>query len=157
MNKINVEKYMLNIFKLGSLSLFLVALSLFMSCKNTSMDAMMENYNKNFLPSEEVFWIHENIEKATMSFEDYELDDEYIIEQGSGLFIIGGPRDCDRYTWFLDREIKSGNQVLELLIRKKTGMFIDPAPLYPVGEHTLLLQCRKNGVVKEWDAKLVIK
>lgn len=134
---------------------------LFFSC-NQSMQTIIDDYNKKFIPSSEIFWTEENIKKSTQDFENYKMNTEYIISKNTGLFIIGGPRDCDMYTWFLNGIIISGNQVLELKIKKEkidlsSGNWVDNGSI-TAGEYALILKAKsKGGAEKEWKTKLKIE
>ncbi len=138
----------------------------FYSCSNISMDAMFKNYNGKFLPSEDVFWTVEFLEKSTMSFDEYEFEDEYRVKEDTGLFMIGGPRDADTYTWFLNGAIISNKPVLELVIKKqKANLDFSPhgsaiwnsTGSMSVGSYELILQCTKNGKpAREFRTMLVV-
>ncbi len=134
---------------------------LFFSC-NQSMQTMVDDYNGRFIPSSEIFWTEENIKKSTQDFENYKMENEYTMSESTGLFIIGGPRDCDTYTWFLNGIIISGNQVLELKINKEktdlsSGNWVNNGSM-TAGEYTLILKATsKGGVEKEWKTRLKIE
>ena len=81
------------------------ALFVLSSCK-PNMPAFVDEYNKMFVPSEDILWTVENIEKSTQDFEHFELGGPYTVSKDAGLFIIGGPRDCNNYIWTL-----SGNGI----------------------------------------------
>ncbi len=131
---------------------FFIVLNLLLSCKNVSMDNVVEDYNKNFIPSEDVFWTIENVEKSTKDFDSFLLEQEYTISADTGLFIIGGPRDCEKYVWVLNGIIVSANQVLELQVTKTITNLsngntekIDCFAVYGTPPYTLILQAEKNG------------
>lgn len=137
----------------------LVFATFFFSCK-MNMESLIDEYNKMFVPSEDILWTTENIEKSTMSFEDFELKAEYQVSKDTGLFILGGPRECDLYVWTLNGVPKSGNQILELRIKNEktdlgSGAWTDNGSL-PPGDCILKLQTRKGGVTKFWETKLII-
>ncbi len=149
----------------SKISLLAVMLILLFACKNTSMDGMFKDYNKKFLPAEDVFWTTEYVTKATMDFGEYKLQSEYRVSKDTGLFIIGAPRDCDTYTWFLDGRIISANQVLELRISNKkpntefnnseSSVWLSAGSI-KFGKYSLYLVCRKGSSEKEWRTNLVI-
>lgn len=131
------------------------------SCKVNSMTGAVAEYDKMFIPSEDVLWTVENIEKSTKDFDSFSLEREYTISANTGLFILGGPRDCKTYVWILNGVVKSGNQILELRVKNEktdllTGAVVDNGSL-TAGDYRLRLQCTSRaGVTKFWEARLKI-
>ncbi len=162
--KTKTKTYIKNISKAAYIAILITSL---IACKNISMDAMFSDYNSKFLPSEDVFWTVEFLEKSTMSFDEYELEDEYRVKEDTGLFMLGGPRDADTWTWFFDGgSIVSNKQVLELVIKKqKPNLDFTPhgsaiwnsTGSIAAGSYELILQCTKNGKpAREFRTRLVV-
>ena len=137
------------------------ALFVLSSCK-PNMAAFVDEYNRMFIPSEDILWTMENIEKSTMDFDHYEFaPNGYTVSKDTGLFIIGGPRDCDSYIWTLNGKSVSGNQILELRIKIGTPNLSNGATDYKNSlkpdTYALRLQCtNKAGTTKFWDTRLTI-
>ncbi len=140
--------------------IILFFLSFEFSCKNTSMEAMVKDYNTNFIPSYEVYWLLENGLYQNLVFDKYSLQDEYKMSKDTGLFIISGPVDCDSYVWRLNGAEKSREVILKLSIKKQkqniNGSW-DYSGSLPIGTYVLLLKCKKGSNEKEWKTKLVIE
>lgn len=146
----------------GVVVLPLCTACLLVSCKPT-MEAFVAEYNSMFVPSEKILWTEENRAKSTQDFESFELGGPFTASKETGLFIIGGPRDCDSYIWVLSGNGFSrpcGDQIFKIRIKstkvdKATGATIDNASIKK-GEYILELRCTKNNVEKRWEAKLTI-
>lgn len=147
---------------------FFVALCfalVFVSCENASMEKLVAEYNKMFVPSEDVLWTEENIAKGTKSFEEFEFPPGgFKISHDAGLFIIGGPRDCTKYVWYLDggqlNTTTTDAQLLRLRIKVSStdlakGSWKETYNV-PAGTHKLRLQCTK-GITKIWETDLIIE
>lgn len=137
-------------------------LSLF-SCKQLTMDSLIDEYNAMFVPSENILWTIENIKKSTLDFEHFNFNENgYEVTRNTGIFILGGPRDCTRYIWTLNGALKSGDQILKLHIKNETidsntGTWIDNGSL-SAGNYDLRLTCTSStGVNKTWNTVLTIK
>ena len=137
----------------------------FVSCENASMEKLVGEYNKMFVPSEDVLWTEENIKKGTKSFEEFEFPaGGFKISKDTGLFIIGGPRDCTKYIWFLDGAIintgSTDAQLLRLRIKVSSTDFDSgewkESFNISGGTHKLKLQCTK-GITKFWETDLIIE
>lgn len=100
----------------------------FVSCENASMEKLVAEYNKMFVPSEDVLWTEENIAKGTLDVAEFEEKfngKEFVVNKNTSLLIIGGPRDCTTYMWtFTGRaEPLPNQQILNLPIHsKKTNL-----------------------------------
>lgn len=133
------------------------------SCK-PNMAAFIDEYNKMFVPSEDILWTVENIENSTQDFEHFELGGPYTVSKDAGLFIIGGPRDCDNYTWTLSGQgtlRPCGDQIFYIRIKNTkinltTGATENNGSL-TAGDYEIKLTCKKGTVVKEKTATLHVE
>lgn len=139
----------------------------FVSCENASMEKLVAEYNKMFVPSEDVLWTEENIAKGTLDVAEFEEKfngKEFVVNKNTSLLIIGGPRDCTKYVWYLDggqlNTTTTDAQLLRLRI-KVSSTDLDKGSWketynVPAGTHKLRLQCTK-GITKIWETDLIIE
>lgn len=130
------------------------------------MAAFVDEYNRMFIPSEDILWTVENIEKSTMDFDHYEFaPNGYTVSKDAGLFIIGGPRDCDSYIWTLSGNgipaRACGDQIFYIRIKNTkinltTGATENNSSL-TAGDYEIKLTCKKGTVVKEKTATLHVE